>query len=192
MSERLRPVAKSVADPIARGLGAIGFTPNGLTIIGVLIGVVAAAVIAAGHLLLGALILLIGAVFDMLDGSLARLTGTTSDFGAFFDSTLDRFSEAVVFLGLGAYFLRTGDDVAVLLSFAALIGSFLVSYARARAEALQIECKVGWLARPERIILVAAGLLTGWILIVLWLLAIFTNVTAIQRVYHVWRTTGGR
>lgn len=192
MLEQLRPIIRSITDPIAGALGRLGFTPNGLTVVGVLISALAAVVIATGNLVPGALVLLFGAAFDMLDGALARLTGKTSDFGAFFDSTLDRFSEAVILFGLTAYFLREGSDVGVMLAFAAVVGSFLVSYARARAEALQIECQVGFLARPERVLLVAAGLLTGWILIVLWILAVFTNVTAGQRIYHVWRQTGGR
>ncbi len=189
MAERLRPVARSVAEPLARGLARLGFSPNGLTIVGVLITVLAALLVALGELTWGALILLAGAGFDLLDGTLARLTGRASDFGAFLDSTLDRFSEAVILFGLCAYFVRVDLDVEALLAVAALIGSFLVSYARARAEALRIECKVGWLARPERVVLIVFGLLTGWLLPVLWILAIFTNVTAGQRVIHVWRAT---
>ena len=189
MAERLRPVARSVAEPLARGLARLGFSPNGLTIVGVLITVLAALLVALGELTWGALILLAGAGFDLLDGTLARLTGQASDFGAFLDSTLDRFSEAVILFGLCAYFVRVDLDVEALLAVAALIGSFLVSYARARAEALRIECKVGWLARPERVVLIVFGLLTGWLLPVLWILAIFTNVTAGQRVFHVWRAT---
>ena len=189
MAERLRPVARSVAEPLARGFARLGFSPNGLTIVGVLITVLAALLVALGELTWGALVLLGGAGFDLLDGTLARLTGRASDFGAFLDSTLDRFSEAVILFGLCAYFVRVDLDVEALLAVAALIGSFLVSYARARAEALRIECKVGWLARPERVVLIVFGLLTGWLLPVLWILAIFTNVTAGQRVFHVWRAT---
>ena len=189
MAERLRPVARSVAEPLARGLARLGFSPNGLTIVGVLITVLAALLVALGELTWGALILLAGAGFDLLDGTLARLTDQASDFGAFLDSTLDRFSEAVILFGLCAYFVRVDLDVEALLAVAALIGSFLVSYARARAEALRIECKVGWLARAERVVVIVLRLLTGWLLPVLWILAIFTNVTAGQRVFHVWRAT---
>ena len=192
MAERFRPAARSVAEPLARVLAGLGFSPNGLTIIGVLITALAAIAIAAGELTWGALILLGAAAFDLLDGTLARLTGQASDFGAFLDSTLDRYSEAIILFGLCAYFLRLGSDQGVLLAVATLIGSFLVSYARARAEALRIECKVGWLARPERILLIVLGLVTGWLMPILWVLAVFTNLTAAQRVWHVWRVTGGR
>ena len=192
MAERFRPAARSVAEPLARVLAGLGFSPNGLTIIGVLITALAAIAIAVGELTWGALILLGAAAFDLLDGTLARLTGQASDFGAFLDSTLDRFSEAIILFGLCAYFLRLGSDQGVLLAVATLIGSFLVSYARARAEALRIECKVGWLARPERILLIVLGLVTGWLMPILWVLAVFTNLTAAQRVWHVWRVTGGR
>lgn len=192
MTERLRPAAKRVGDPIALGLARLGFTPNGISVAGILITALAAVIIAAGNLVAGAAVLLLGAALDLLDGTLARLTGQSTSFGAFLDSTLDRYSEAIILFGLMALFTRLGDATGSLLCFAALIGSFMVSYTRARAEALQIDCQVGWLARPERIILIVIGLVTGWIVPVLWVLAIFTNFTALQRVFHVWRVTGGR
>lgn len=192
MAERLRPAVRTIADPIARGLARLGFTPNGLTVVGVLITALAAVVIATGQLLTGAIVLLLASAFDLLDGTLARLTGQSTTFGAFFDSTLDRYSEAIVFVGLAAYFLRADADLEVILCLLAVIGSFMVSYTRARAEGLGIACQVGWLARPERIILTAAGLITGLIVPVLWVLAILTNVTAVQRVWHVWNEAGRR
>lgn len=191
MSEQLRPVAKSIADPIARLLARLGFTPNGISYLGILLTLIAAIVIAGGGLIAGGAILLFAAALDLIDGTLARLTGTSTNFGAFLDSTLDRYSEAVILFGLSAYFIQTGESVGLLLSFATLIGSFMVSYTRARAEALNIDCKVGWLARPERVILIVVGLFTGWLLPVLWVLALFTNFTALQRVIHVRRETGG-
>lgn len=170
---------------------AIGVTPNALTYTGFLLTVVTALLLAWGYFRLGALVLLIAAFFDMLDGALARLTGQSSTFGAFLDSTLDRYSESVTFLALAIYYSHSSATrTELILVFVILVGSLMVSYTRARAEALNIECKAGMLQRPERIILLLVGLLTGWMLPVLWIMAIFTNVSAVQRIYEVyWRTS---
>jgi CDP-diacylglycerol--glycerol-3-phosphate 3-phosphatidyltransferase len=182
-----------VAEPLARLAGwlhGIGVTPNAVTYTGFVLTVLSAVLIACGWLRWGGLILLFAALFDMLDGSLARLTQQSSRFGAFLDSTLDRYSEAATFLALAIYYLTVpGSQMQLVLIFLILIGSLMVSYTRARAEALNVECKEGFLQRPERVVLVVAGLLTGWMLPVLWILAIFTNFTALQRIYEVyWRT----
>ena len=129
----------------------------------------------------------------MLKGGIAagkQLHSMTKEIGAFFDSTLDRYSESITFLGLVYYYSAMPDSQTELaLIFAILVGSMMVSYTRARAEALQVECKVGIMQRPERVILLILGLLSGWMLITLWILAIFTNLTAFQRIYEVyWRT----
>jgi CDP-diacylglycerol--glycerol-3-phosphate 3-phosphatidyltransferase len=108
-------------------------------------------------------------------------------FGAFLDSTLDRYSELIVFGGLLLHFQASGLLMESALVFAAAAGSVMVSYARARAEALGFDCEVGWLPRPERILLLAAGLLLGYPAVALWVLAVLTNVTAVQRIIHVWR-----
>jgi CDP-diacylglycerol--glycerol-3-phosphate 3-phosphatidyltransferase len=132
---------------------------------------------------------LIGAsLLDLVDGSLARATSQSSTFGAFLDSTLDRYSEAITFLAL-TFFYSGSENYRweVVLVFLTVVGSLMVSYTRARAEALRIECKEGWLQRPERIFLLIVGLLTGWMLPVLLFMAIFTNVTAVQRIYQVYR-----
>lgn len=182
-----------VAEPIgrmARWLHGKGVTPNALTYTGFALTVCSAVLIALGWLGWGGVVLLIAAVFDMLDGALARLSQQSSRFGAFIDSTLDRYSEAVTFLALAIYYLTVpGSQVQLVLLFLILIGSLMVSYTRARAEALNIECKEGFLQRPERVLLVVGGLVTGWMLPVLIFLAIFTNLTALQRIYEVyWRT----
>ena len=171
-------------------LARLGLTPNGATFLGFILAVCAAYLLARGALFSGGLLLLSGAFFDMVDGHLARATKQTSTFGAFWDSTLDRYSESITFIALIVYYagLATGRSEIVLLAIT-LVGSLMVSYTRARAEALQIECKVGLLQRPERIILLIAGLLTGWMLTVLWLLAILSNLTALQRIYQVYTET---
>jgi CDP-diacylglycerol--glycerol-3-phosphate 3-phosphatidyltransferase len=169
-----------------------GITPNGLTLIGFILTVVAAYLLASGSFVWGAVVLTLGSIFDMMDGHLARATGQTSLFGAFLDSSLDRYSESVILIGLTYYFAGQGRPTEVVLLTATLVGSLMVSYTRARAEGLGIECKVGIFQRPERVVLLVVGLLFGLIVPVLWILAIFTNITAVQRIYEVYQQTKGR
>ena len=132
----------------------------------------------------------VAAMFDMVDGALARLSQSESKFGAFLDSTLDRYSESITFLGLAVYYANEGSSQThLLLIFLTLVGSWAVSYTRARAEGLDVECKVGILQRPERLVLLIAGLILGFVLPVLWVLAVMTNITAIQRIYEVYSRT---
>jgi CDP-diacylglycerol--glycerol-3-phosphate 3-phosphatidyltransferase len=191
---------------IASWLQTTGISPNALTIIGFFLTVVVALVLASGQLFWGGLLLIFAALFDTLDGALARHAGKTTVFGAFLDSVVDRFSESVTLVALIWYFsgligVEEGSQfgsfggllgdarVAVLLLAATLVGSLLVSYTRARAEAVNIECKEGFFQRTERIVVLIIGLVTGWMLPVLWVLAIFTNVTAVQRILDVKRKT---
>lgn len=175
---------------IAPFLSRLGITPNMVTLIGFLLTVGVAMVLAQGSLQLGGFLLIGAGIFDLFDGALARATDQTSSFGAFFDSIIDRYSEAVIFLGLLIHFqVMGGPDALRLIGlvYTAILGSLMVSYARARAEGLNIACETGWLGRPERITILCTGLILGWIEPALWLLAIFTNVTAVQRIVHVWR-----
>lgn len=175
---------------LASLLRKLGFTPNGLTYTGFVLTVVSAGFLAMGYFFWGGVILLVAALFDMLDGTLARTTKQSSAFGAFLDSTLDRYSESVTFLGLVYYYAAQGTArTEVVLIFVIIVGSMMVSYTRARAEALHVECKVGILQRPERVILLIVSLLIGWLMPVLWLLAVLTNVTAVQRIYEVYVQT---
>ncbi len=155
---------------------------------------VAGAVLASGRYRTGGLLVLIGGAFDMFDGALARATNRKTVFGMFFDSTIDRFSEAAVFLGLLVAFVRepkrgAGAYTGVVLSYLSMIGSIMISYTRARAEGLQprVDCEVGWLQRPERIIGLGLGMLLPrpGRLAVLAVLAVLTHVTVVQRVTHV-------
>lgn len=175
---------------IAGWLQTTGISPNALTAIGFVLTAVVALVLASGNLLWGGLLLIFAALFDTLDGALARHAGKTTVFGAFFDSVMDRFSEAVTLIALIYYYSGQPDGrlPVVLLAFS-LMGSLLVSYTRARAESVQIECKEGFFQRTERIVVLILGLVTGWMLPVLWLLAVFTNLTAVQRIYDVYRKT---
>lgn len=181
-----------VADPITRLAGllhAAGVTPNAVTLSGFILTIVSALIIAGGYFFWGGLLLIVASMSDMLDGTLARLD-TPSTFGAFLDSTLDRYSESATLLALAYYYQVHTDFVmhSVLLFFI-LVGSLMVSYTRARAEGLEIECKVGILQRPERLALIILGILSGWMLPILWILAVLTNVTALQRIYEVYRRT---
>ena len=187
---------KIFADPLNRLvplLQATGISPNGLTIIGFLLTALAAYLLAIGSFVGGGLVLTSQRIFDMFDGSLARATGQSTKFGAFFDSSIDRYSESVILIALIYFYSDIGSSpLEPVLLAVTLVGSMMVSYTRARAEAIDVECKVGILQRPERIILLIVGLLTGWMVPVLWLLAILTNVTAMQRIYDVYKKTIGQ
>lgn len=191
LSDRARQWGRWLLDPLSRFLNQIGMSPNALTIIGFLLTAGVGMVLATGRFQLGGLLLIASSAFDALDGSLARYSQRVSRFGAFLDSVLDRYSESVVLMGLAYWGAGQGDQWVVLLVFASIVGSLLVSYTRARAEGLRIECRVGVGTRFERVILLILGLLLGQLVLVLWVLAVLSNVTAMQRILHVWRGTRG-
>ena len=173
---------------VGQALARLGLSANALTVIGLVLNAGVAVVIATGHPRWGGALLLLASAFDMLDGAVARATNSTSRFGGFLDSTLDRYSEAVVFGGVLIYLLGTDDaELGAFLVFVATVGALLISYARARAEAAGYTASVGLVARPERVILLALCLLIGRPLWALWILAITTHVTALTRIVHVWR-----
>jgi CDP-diacylglycerol--glycerol-3-phosphate 3-phosphatidyltransferase len=181
---------RMIVKPIAPALARAGFTPNVLTIIGLVINLASAALVALGYFLAGALVILFSGLFDMLDGAVARYNQQTTRFGALLDSTIDRVQEGAVYFALAWFFYNQGQPWEVYLSFGAMIGSFLVSYVRARAEGLGIECKEGIFTRPERIILLALGLIINQMLIILAIMVVMTFFTVIQRVVVVWRKAG--
>lgn len=172
-----------------------------VTLLGLLLSVFTAVVIASGSIVAGGALVLFAGIFDMFDGAMARVRNAATTFGAFLDSTLDRYSESVILGGLLFYALPRPDLHEVLwpfaneqqwmiaLIFVAAVGSLMVSYAKARAEGLGLECKTGLLVRPERVVIMAVGLLTGTTIWALTLLAILSHVTAIERIIHVWRAT---
>jgi CDP-diacylglycerol--glycerol-3-phosphate 3-phosphatidyltransferase len=179
------------AEALITALGRTPLTPNQVTVVGLALTFLAAGLIAFGHLRWAGLVLIFAGTCDILDGALARSTGAGYPYGAFLDSTLDRYSEGVVYLGLAAYFLSVDGPLQrwlVLATLAALAGSFLVSYVRARAQSLGFTCKGGLFQRPERVVVTVVGLLIGGpvLYIVVFLLAIITNVTALQRIREVW------
>lgn len=189
LSEWLRRHTHWLVDPIARAISRLGISPNWMTVLGLVANVVVALLIARGYLRVGGVLTILASLFDAFDGALARHSGQTTSFGAFLDSTLDRFSEAVVYLGLLLYYAQQGRRIEMILIYATIVGSLMVSYVRARAEGLGLQCKVGLLTRAERICLLIIGLIAGIMPWMLWALAVLTNVTVIQRVVYVWHLT---
>jgi CDP-diacylglycerol--glycerol-3-phosphate 3-phosphatidyltransferase len=185
LTDLLRIWFKWVLDPIGGFLNKLGLTPNTLTLLGLAGNVIGAVFIARGNLLWGGLLVLLMGPIDALDGTMARLRGEPSDFGGFVDSVTDRYSELVIYGGLLYYFLLAGNETSSILVFLAAAGSVMVSYTRARAEALGFDAKVGALTRVERYLVLAPGLVFGYIEIALWIIAVLANVTALQRILHV-------
>jgi CDP-diacylglycerol--glycerol-3-phosphate 3-phosphatidyltransferase len=179
--------ADVILDPLSRLLARLGVQPNLLSLIGFFIASAAGAVVAAGYISHGGWLLLLSGPFDALDGALARIAGLETRFGAFLDSFIDRYSEAAVLFGILYWSNFQGDRILIALTFLTLLGSLMVSYARARAEALNISCKVGLFTRLERFIVLTLALLTKQLLIGLVILACLTNFTALQRMFHVYR-----
>src|ERR1700682_1664057 len=179
------------AEALMSALGRVPLTPNQVTVVGLLLTFAAAILVAFGELRWAGVVLIVVGTCDILDGALARSTHTSYPYGAFLDSTLDRYSEGAIYIGLAAYFASTGGPLqrwSLLATGAALAGSFLVSYVRARAQSLGFKCETGLFKRPERVVLTVVGLIFGGmpLAIVVFLLAILTNLTALQRIREVW------
>lgn len=172
------------ADPVARALLALRLRPNHLTVLGLGVSVLAALSFARGRERWGAVLLILAGLFDFFDGSLARLSGQVTPFGAFLDSVIDRYSDLVVLAGILLLFFGSGRPVAVLLTLLALIGTVMVSYTKARAQAIGVACEIGLMERPERLITLIAGGLFDLMTPALWVLAVLVNVTAIQRILY--------
>ncbi len=197
-SRRIQQRVRQIVTMIVRPLAGLGITPNTLTVIGLILSILTAVILAQGWFLAGGLLVLFAGIFDLFDGAMARARNASTTFGAFFDSTLDRYSESIILFGLLFFALQTpvihdrlwpfqyASSWMIILVFVATVGSLMVSYAKARAEGLDLECKTGLLARPERVVILTVGLLTGAVFWAMVILAVFSNVTAIQRMVHVW------
>ena len=218
--EKVKTNAYRLLDPAISGLIKTGVTPNGITTIGLFITMISAAILVYGaemgergnyHYIMwfGAVTLFAG-LFDMLDGQLARRTGKTTKFGALYDSVLDRYSEMVMFFGIAYYLVSYDYLLSSVFAFIAMIGSIMVSYVRARAEGLGVECKVGMMQRPERVLTIGiTAILYGIVSMVfgnfkfsvdflpfplfenisvftfpIFIMAVLTNYTAFQRLHH--------
>jgi phosphatidylglycerophosphate synthase len=217
IKERLKAFAHGVLGPVVGALAGVGIKADHITWLGLALGVAAGVAFFDGRSRLAALLLTLGGVCDILDGELARRSRVTSRFGAFLDSTLDRLSESAALIGIAGFGVRNLEAIAleperavheitavglepvawvalVLFALVSLVGSFMVSYTRARAEGLGLECKVGWFERPERLVLlILAGVFHEFraMTLALLLLAVFSIATAVQRVMHVWKHTRG-
>lgn len=178
--------------PLVSVLARLGLTPNMLTVTGVVLNAGVGLVIAAGQPQIGGVLLILTSAFDLLDGALAKATGRGTKFGAFLDSTLDRYSEAMVLLGLLWLAVQHTQTQDIYLIYIVIVGSLLVSYTRARAEGLGLDCRVGILGRPERIAVLCAGLILNLVTVALVILAVFTHITAVQRMVHVRSVTRGK
>lgn len=171
-------------EPLAK---RIKIQPNLITVTGFVVTVLGSVVIAK-YLMLGGVVIMVGSLMDMFDGIVARTHGKETGFGAFLDSVLDRYADAAIFLGLAWYLGGKADHAGVFLSLGTMVGALVISYTKARAEGLGIGCETGIMERPERIVLLVFGAITGWIMPVLWIMFFLTHLTALQRIYHVWRS----
>ncbi len=197
LSERIGSAGTKVLDTLVRYLARIFPNPNTLTFIGLLINIGCAVLYGWGHFFIAGLVMIVANLFDMLDGRVARLTGRVTRFGGFFDSVLDRYADVIVLIGIMVFYARNTPQHSTLyvtLAGIALLGSVLVSYTRARAENLIQQCKVGFLERPERVVLIIIGSLTEIgpednpflhkMRAVLWVLAVLSHWTVVHRMYH--------
>jgi len=184
VSEKIGDTLGRVLDAIVRGFAASGVNPNFLTFIGFGINLLAAYLFAYGYFRWAGLTIILAGVFDMTDGRVARLEGRVTPFGGFYDSVMDRYSDLCLLIGLVIYYGRINRFQYVSLVAVAMIGSVMVSYTRARAEIVIPSCKVGFLERPERVVLIIIGALFDRMAPVLWLIAVLSNVTVIHRIIY--------
>jgi CDP-diacylglycerol--glycerol-3-phosphate 3-phosphatidyltransferase len=176
-----------VAEPVARAMVGLRLRPNQLSCLGLVFSMIAAGSFAADQRRVGALCLVVAGALDILDGALARVSGQVSPFGAFLDSVLDRYSDLLVLAGVVTLFARLGRPDAVAVALVALIGTVMVSYTRARAESIDVECRVGLMERGERMLVLIVGALLDFLVPALWVVAVGANATALHRIVHTWR-----
>ena len=176
-----------LGDPVARALLRAHVRPNHLTLVGLGVSILAACAFAQGSLRTGAVLLTLAGLFDFFDGSLARLANSVSAFGAFLDSVVDRYSDLVVLLGVVLYYHRGADTTGVFLTMVALVGTIMTSYTKARAQSIGVACEIGLIERPERLIVLIAGATFNLLTPAMIVLAVLTNLTALQRILYMRR-----
>lgn len=192
VGELIGQVSQRILNGLVHQLARLNPNPNLLSVIGLGINLLAAVFYGAGWFVYAGLVMIFANIFDLLDGRVARLTGRVTKFGAFLDSSLDRLSDMVVFLGIIIFYSRDTEHHSTLyaaLTGAALIGSVMVSYTSARAESLIPKCDVGFLRRPERVVLLILGSLGNKMPATIWLMAVLSYWTFAHRLYHTWRLT---
>jgi CDP-diacylglycerol--glycerol-3-phosphate 3-phosphatidyltransferase len=178
-----------LGDPIAQVLLRAHVRPNHLTVVGLGVSILAACALAGGRLRVCAVLLALAGLFDFFDGSLARLANRVSAFGAFLDSVVDRYSDLVVLLGAVLYYERQADATGVLLTLITLVGTVMVSYTKARAQSVGLPCEIGLMERPERLIVLIGGAAFNLLTPAMVVLAVLTNLTAVQRILHTRRAS---
>ena len=189
LSDQARVVFKGVLDPIGAFFNRLGIYPNTMTLLGLAGNIVGSVLIALGYMTVGGIIVLVMGLVDTLDGTMARLRGMSTEFGAFVDSVTDRYSELFIFGGLLYYYLHKGDWLSVLAIYMAASGAVLVSYVRARAASVGMDTKVGFLSRFERYLVLAPTIILHIPMVGVWIIVIFANITALQRILDVRRQT---
>jgi CDP-diacylglycerol---glycerol-3-phosphate 3-phosphatidyltransferase len=187
LTDILRVKFKGVLDPVGAFLNRLGLMPNTMTILGLIGNIIGALFLSQGYMTIGGLIILLMGPVDALDGTMARLRGMAGEFGAFVDSVTDRYIELVIFAGLLYYYAQQGATLEIALVFACAAGSIMVSYNRARAQSIGLDTKVGILTRMERYLVLAPALVFNIPILALWIIAVFANLTAFQRIYDVRR-----
>ena len=187
LSDRMRVIFKGVLDTVGAFFNRLGIFPNTMTLIGLAGNIVAAVLLALGHITIGGILVVVMGLVDSIDGTMARLRGMPTDFGAFVDSVTDRYSELLIFGGLLYYFLAKGEWISGLGVYIAAGGSVLVSYTRARAAAVGMDTKIGFLSRFERYLVLAPTLIFNIPVVGIWIIAVFANFTALQRIADVRR-----
>jgi phosphatidylglycerophosphate synthase len=171
-------------DPVAQLLLRMGARPNHMTVLGLGVSIAAAYVFSVGRLRWGAVLLAVAGLFDFFDGAVARLAGSDSDYGAFLDSVVDRYSDVAVLLGILVFYQQRNDTTGAVLTMATLAGTVMTSYTKARAQSIGVRCDIGVIERPERLIALIAGATFPLLTAVMAVLAVLTNVTALQRIVY--------
>jgi len=191
IDQKAREITRPALEAIGRTLAKWNVSPDAVTYLGLVLTIGVAVLAALGEIRWAGVAYIVAALCDALDGTLARVSGKGSRFGAFLDSSIDRFEESIVFLGLSIYYAQVGGQWEIPLLLLVTVGSLMVSYSRARAEALGVACKVGFMTRVPRVVIMIVGMILDQVFITLIILAVTTLYTAFHRMFHVWRMTGG-
>jgi CDP-diacylglycerol--glycerol-3-phosphate 3-phosphatidyltransferase len=191
IEQKARDVSRPALETVGRTLARWNVSPDAVTYVGLFLTTGVAVLAALGRIRWAGVAYIVASVCDAMDGTLARVSGRGSRFGAFLDSTIDRFEESVVFVGLAVYYARAGGEWEIPLILVVTVASLMVSYTRARAEGLGISCTVGFMTRPPRVVILIAGLILDQVPAALIILAATSLFTACHRIFHVWRMTGG-
>jgi CDP-diacylglycerol--glycerol-3-phosphate 3-phosphatidyltransferase len=191
IDQKARDISRPTLEAIGRRLAKWNVSPDAVTYLGLVLTIGVAVLAALGEIRWAGVAYIVAAVCDALDGTLARVSGKGSRFGAFLDSTIDRFEESIVFLGLSVHYALVGGPLEIPLILVVTVGSLMVSYTRARAEAVGVACKVGFMTRVPRVAIMIVGMILDQVLAALIILAVTSLFTTFHRMYQVWRITGG-